>query len=109
MAKHLLATGRGREGYVLFSRFQNGRTPEMEQIEALAWLALAAGATEQGFFYARETVRAGAMNHPAGPPPRKLLQELARLPALGVARSAALSAALARCDRLDCTKQALGW
>ena len=93
----------------MYKRFLTGRTPAMEQIEALAWLALGAGATEQGFLFARETVRAGAMNHPAGQPPRALLQELARLPAAGPARSAALSAALERCDRLDCTKQALGW
>jgi hypothetical protein len=109
LAKHLLATGRAGEGFALYRRYLNGRTAAMGEIEALAWLALAAGATEQAFSIARESVRAGAMNHPAGPPPRALLQELAHLPAAGPERSAALSAALAHCNRLDCTKQALGW
>jgi hypothetical protein len=100
--------GHAAQAVALYQRWLNGRPAGVEQIEALARLALRAHQYDKALDAARQVVRAGALNAPAGPPPARLLRDVAN--ARGdAALSAEIDTVLARCNRVDCAKHVLGW
>jgi protein O-mannosyl-transferase len=108
LALHLAATGKPADAVKLYERWLNGKFASQSQVEGLGWLALEAKQYRKAYDAVQQTVRAGALNHPAGSPPRKLL--LAMADARGdAAWSAKLQDALASCNRVDCVRQRLGW
>jgi hypothetical protein len=92
----------------MYQRWLNGKPVGVEQIEALARLALRARQYNRALDATKQVVRAGALNHPAGPPPASLLLDLAAARA-DAAMLAQFNAVLARCSRVDCVQRELGW
>jgi hypothetical protein len=96
------------EGLKLYEGWLNGKYASARRIAALARLAFAARQYEKAYDAVRQTVRSSALNHPAGPPPRELLLEMAGVRG-DLQWSAKLHDALADCTRADCVRQHLGW
>jgi hypothetical protein len=108
LAQLELERGHAAQAVALYQRWLNGRPAGVVQIEALARLALRARQYDKALDAAQQVVRAGALNAPAGPPPVRLLRDVAN--ARGDATlSAKIDAVLARCTRIDCAKRMLGW
>jgi hypothetical protein len=103
-----VATGKPADAVKLYEGWLNGKFASQSQVERLGWLALEARQYRKAYDAVRQTVRAGALNHPAGSPPRKLLLAMAETRG-DAAWSAKLQNALASCNRVDCVRKRLGW
>lgn len=108
LAQLAVERGQAAQGVAMYGRWLNGKPAGVDQIEALARLALSAHQYDKALDATRQVVRAGALNHPAGPPPARLLLDLARARADGVLL-ARFEAVLKRCSRVDCVQRELGW
>lgn len=108
LAQLAVETGHAAQGVAMYQRWLNGKPAGVDQIEALARLALSAHQYDRALDATRQVVRAGALNHPAGPPPARLLRDVAKARA-DAALQAKIDAVLARCSRVDCAQRELGW
>jgi DNA-binding SARP family transcriptional activator len=108
LAQLAVERGHAAEGVAMYQRWLNGKPAGVEQIEAVARLALRAHQYNKALDATKQVIRAGVLNHPAGPPPVRLLHDLVQSigdPAL----TAKVDAALAHCNRVDCVQRELGW
>jgi DNA-binding SARP family transcriptional activator len=108
LARHLVDTGRGSAAIELLTGWLRTHTTSVEQLQALAALALRAGDYPAAESAVRNVLRARVQRDPASPPPAQLLRELVRAPeAAPLAHR--VHDALAACTRSDCVQRAIGW